>query len=391
MMKKTILFAFHFLLFAGLFCSFSASYAQESESLGTGFDFDSLMEDYKGHTLEVPTGSRGIFDFLYKHTKGSNTYNGLWWGKTFKGGGGIIKRDQGDDTKYGGLFFHPKLPYGSLTAAGHFINTGQTNQFELKAEYRLPTGIGAGAGYIDLDGAKVQFAKVSFHGRLTEKWKIATHFLVQEVDKSTSFGAYMNLSDPTKMLAAGYDGEELRLTAGFVVPKTRSPVRPAAEIFWLDRSPGQLSGSNFLLMASTLRFTGGFISHNGRLGRSMGAQGIEFINPITFLLPNWNRLLNVWEQGNMVDWRLIYVKPPNDGPHTLRTEAIVWPFQFDRILDFKDLIFVGGYYREAGETNATGAMTGIKYFFGPLGMSAQAEYDFGTKYTTVNIGFSSRF
>jgi len=333
-----------------------------------------------------------IFELFHRYTNAQQQYNLIFWGSRIKGGGGFIQNAQGS-TYYGGIFAHPQVNFGEITLASHFVSDGKNSEYELKAEYRLLNGLSFGGGYISDSYAqqKLGFAKISWHRNL-EDWNFIVSGQSLQINEKNYMGGYGAVFNANTMMAMGYDGEELRATIGYIAPQQkRSPIRPAAEIFWIDRSLGtEIGGSNFLLAMATLGYKGGILSHPARLGRAMGPWGLEYSNPITFKTPTWNRLLNTWEQGGLANFRLSYsgISPKN---YTWRTEVSSFPFQFFDVSRYLKGCFVGAYHLAVPTQQSVGSSAGWSHVFKYFGLMSAAEYDFQSQQYTLFFALSHHF
>jgi hypothetical protein len=122
----------------------------------------------------------------------------------------------------------------------------------------------------------------------------------------------------------------------------------------------------------------------------MGPTGLEFGNPLGFLSPTWNRRLDVWELGDLVDYRLERITQPN-GTTTGRYEAVAFPFQFWKRKSQLDRIFGGVIYLDNINKQSAGIQAG---YFGKLrkiDVTVKSEYIFATHETGISLGIIRRF
>jgi hypothetical protein len=208
----------------------------------------------------------------------------------------------------------------------------------------LPMGLGFGGGIVQTlnPATDVRFGKVTMRGKVKE-WNYIVALQLQDFGERTSPGGYLALYNDEWMLVGGTDGEQWRVTAGYIAPENNSLFRIAAEMLYVDNRIGLIEGPRALFGNLTLKYEGGFLSHPARLGRAMGPQGLEFGNPLGFLLPTWNRRLEVWELGRLGGARVERIEIA-ENVATERYEALVFPFQFARTNNFLDGFFVGGAY-----------------------------------------------
>jgi len=330
-----------------------------------------------------------IADYWFRHTSISQQHNFIWWSPFLKGGGGIISRPDGTSTQYGGAFFRPKLKRGEVIMAGHYVNTESNTRYEFKAEYRFQNHIGVGGGIVNFGEEKTSFLKVDYLNQI-KGWNYIIGAMWHRVQNNWFPASYGVLYNATTLLGLGHDSEELRATIGYISPENRSRIRPAFELFWLDRTPGVLANNKFVLFMGTLGYRGGILSQSARIGRAMGAGGLEYSNPIIHISPSWNRLLNIWEQGGIADIRMVYFEG-SEGSFSAKTEGIVWVFQLDRKANLLDGVFLGGYHLATHIDQSVGAMLGIKKRIKNFGFMSQAEYDFQTQKFIINAGISMLF
>jgi hypothetical protein len=122
----------------------------------------------------------------------------------------------------------------------------------------------------------------------------------------------------------------------------------------------------------------------------MGPTGLEFGNPLGFLSPTWNRQLNVWELGSLVNFRLVRLEFPN-GTTTERYDTLVFPFQFASQENVLDYLFLGGFYAKNPVEYSPGIIGG---FFGRVGflqVSLELDYNFDTEKMGAVVGVIDTF
>ena len=125
---------------------------------------------------------------------------------------------------------------------------------------------------------------------------------------------------------------------------------------------------------------GGFFRPS-RLGRSMGPQGLEYANPVSFISAAWNRRSEVWELGKHAGFR--YVRRATDnGPTSYSAELVVFPLQVverDGPLAYP---FVGGFSRKDADSDGVetqGATAGAAFPLSFLRLSFAVDYAFATE------------
>ena len=177
---------------------------------------------------------------------------------------------------------------------------------------------------------------------------------------------------------------------GYVSPKGEGPIRPAAEVLYVDNTIGDLPGSRLLFVNGTLKFGGGFLSHPARLGRAMGPQGLEYGSPRGFLQPTWNRCLDVWELGGLVNVRFRRLDLPDDTVSETY-EAVVFPFQFDQEDNCLDSVFLGGFGNHTAAAGGSGGLlAGIVGKMGFLNVNLAIEQNLETGETRALVGLIAK-
>lgn len=301
----------------------------------------------------------GKLDLTYSGRDRSDEakFNAFFWTPVFKGGGGVLDPGVVDPVTYGGGYVRPLAAYpnlGDLILGALSVQSDQRDDYEIQGEYWFPSGFGFGGGMVDTvnPATDVRFAKLNYR-KTIKSWSFILEVQIQEVGETTSPGGYAAIYSDQFMLVAGNDGEQWRVTGGYIAPENSGRFRPAAEVIYVDQSIGHVDGPRTLLANATLGYKGGFLSNPSRLGRAMGPQGIEFSNPLGFLMPTWNRRMDVWELGGFAAARAERIEFP-DGTISQRYEGLVFPFQFEEGPKLLDGIFVGGAYVENGQ-RATGS------------------------------------
>jgi len=337
----------------------------------------------------------GKADFHYLHTKTSDTYNFIWWSPVFKGGGGVIDFESGGQTEYIGGYVRPLLPgdgKGELILGYLQVDTGSNDSYEGQGEYRFPFGLGIGGGFVSRSGGgdDIDFVKVSYRNK-HDDWNYIIEMQNQKISDKESLGGYGTLYNDLIMLTYGNDREQWRSSIGYIAPETESIFRPALEVLYVDNNIGDIDGNQFLFINATLKYQGGFLSHDARLGRAMGPTGVEFGNPLGFLSPTWNRRLDVWELGNLGDFRLVRLKNAS-GVTTEKYEALVYPFQFDHTDNLLDRLYIGGFYsKDSATEDSPGIMGGIFGKFDFLLVGLGADYNFDTHEKQIFVGIIDKF
>jgi hypothetical protein len=349
-------------------------------------------------TSQVSRGDRlinpGKIDFQYRHTSLTDEYNFIWWSPVLKGGFGFINSDTNGLTEYQGAFFRPLLPFhrnDDLIVGLQRLNTKTDKSWEFQTEYRFAFGLGVGGGFVRRSNRALDtsFGKISYR-RKHASWNYILEAQEQKVASKTSLGGYGAVYDDTLMFTVGTDNEQWRASFGYIAKRKRKQLRPVLEILYVDNNIGRLRGPKSLFINGSLTYYGGFLSHQARLGRAMGPTGLEFGNPLGFLSPTWNRRLDVWELGDMVDYRLERITQPN-GSTTGRYEAVAFPFQFYKRKSRLDRIFGGVIYLDNINKQSAGIQGGYFGKLGTIDVTVKSEYIFATHETGVSLGIIRRF
>lgn len=296
---------------------------------------------------DSPYFKGGKIDAFYdRKDNGDFQVNSILWSPVFKGGHGVLVSETGgQDINYFGGFARPLMArpeLGDLILGAQEVLQGDSKQTEVQGEYRLPSGLGFGGGFVDrnLSNQDIKFAKISYRNEWqTIKYIVSTQW--QSFQGQDSPGGYIALFNKPLMAVWGSDGEQWRGTLAYVAPdQGAQELRPSIEIFYVDNTIGKLNGSKDMMVTGSLGFRKGFLGHEARLGRAMGPTGVEFSNPLGYLNPNFNRRLTAWEVGDLVNFRFIHKILPNNGrEETL--ETAVYPGQLLRTDSLIDALFVG--------------------------------------------------
>ncbi len=317
----------------------------------------SIAYSFEGFQGQNPLFHPGLVDFHQRVNDGGETTNLALWTPVFRGGAGRIDLKQGPPLTYGGGFLRALAAApdaGDLILAAQTVSGTGVEAWEAQGEYRLPTGVllpgslGVGGGYVSHDrfGPDIWFAKLSYRAALAYGWQTIVSAQLQEVGQSTSPGGYLALYNTRLMFTGGTDGEQWRTTVGYVHPATGRQARPAFEFFYVDETIGAGHGGTFLLATATLGYEGwGFLSHDSRLGRALGPQGLAFTNPNGFLQPMWNRLFDVTEVGGLLNGRVTEIRDAA-GITILEWQLLGFPFQFASGRSWHDWLFIGGGLRQ---------------------------------------------
>lgn len=350
----------------------------------------SVFQPYVYAGTDSPYLKGGKIDAFYdRKDNGDFQVNSLLWSPGFKGGYGVnVSETGGQDTHYFGGFARPLLTrpeLGDFILGAQEILRGDAKQTEVQGEYRLPSGLGFGGGFVDrnLSDQDIKFAKISYR----KQWQSINYIVSaqwQRFQERDYPGGYIALYNKQLMATWGNDGEQWRGTLGYVAPdQGADKLRPALEVFYMDNSIGKINGSKDVWITGSLGFRKGFLGHESRLGRGMGPTGVEFANPIGYLNPNFNRRLTAWEVGDFVNFRFIHRSLPNGGrEQTL--ETAIYPAQFLDTDSLLNALFVG-----FGATSPNPGQDGISGLFGyhkrigNIESSFRVQHDFDRDDTTI--------
>jgi hypothetical protein len=347
----------------------------------------------EGVASDSPLMHPGKADFHAQATDDTDEQILFWWSPFFKGGGGTL--DNGTErTDFLGGYLRPlagRSQWGELILGFLSVDSGGERVDELQAEYRLPSGLGFGGGTADRGpgGRKVDFAKLTYRDRFGSLSTIV-EVQAQEVGGETDPGGYLALYNDDLMFVYGSDQEQWRACFGLAQSAEGGRLRTAVEVLFVDNTIGRFPGTEFLFVNGTFGYRGGFLSHAARLGRAMGPTGLEFGNPLGFLAPTWNRRLDVWELGRMIDFRAVRTKFPN-GRRDEAYEAVVFPFELDPAPGWTDDLFVGLGYSETAGVEADNLLGGFRGKVGFLELAVEVSYDLEGSEATVVVGLIDWF
>jgi hypothetical protein len=347
-----------------------------------------------GLASDSPLLRPGKLDFLYRYRPDDSQYNVFAWTPSFKGGAGWLDPANAGSTLYGGGFIRPLAPWpdkGDLILGAQALDGPVRSDFEFQGEYRFPMGLGVGGGMVEAweVGNDIQFGKLTFRQKAGQ-WNYILEAQGQQVGQEVSPGGYAALYNDQIMGVGGTDGEQWRATVGYIAPWTNAFLRPTLEVLYVDNSIGDVSGVKQLFANATFKYKGGFLSHAARLGRAMGPQGLEFGNPLGFLVPTWNRRLDPWEMGSVADLRAEYITYPNHATQE-RYEGLLFPFQFAQTKTVLDYLFVGGSYFKNPTKETPGVIAGFTGKLAFLNVSVGVEHQFDPSDTIVTVGIIDPF
>ena len=346
----------------------------------------SIAHSFEGLQGQSSLFHPGMLDFHQRVNDGGDSTNLALWTPVFVGGAGHMAPTHAPSLTYGGGFLSG---LAAVPDAGDLILGAQTlsrtgdEAWEAQGEYRTPAGLllpgslGVGGGYVEQHGfgPNIWFAKISHRFELEYGWQTIASIQLQEVGYTYSPGGYLALYSNRLMLSGGTDGAQWRTTVGYVHPQTEGRFRPAAEFFYVDEL-GVGTGGKFLLATATLGYEGwGFLSHESRLGRALGPQGLVFSNPNGFLQPMWNRLFDVTEVGGLLNGRV--TETDTSGITNRQWEMLAFPFQFAPVRSWADWLFIGGGLNQVtGQADAPFLMGGAIGRLGAVRVLAGGNWDF---------------
>lgn len=334
----------------------------------------------------------GKLDLLLSHDEAQQYVNALFWSPVAKFGGGTLDAQAGLDQTFVGGYFRPLWvfpAYGDLVVGGMHVESQAGRQYELQAKYTAPCKLGFGCGLVQselTEGDDYHFVRMEYERQIAG-WTCKVAAVALDTLQHWTGGAYLAVYNERFMASAGMDGEEFRATLGFIQPERKlTPLRFAMEVAYADSDVGQFfAGGQSLLISGTLGYDGGFLGHPSRLGRAMGPTGVEFTNPLGFLRPTWNRRMETWELGTLMNWRaelaLRDYRTARDS-----YECVVFPAR-PFASDALGRVFVGGTCRRVDDDEADwGFLGGYAGPIGPLRINVAVVQFFTTGETRVTAG-----
>ncbi len=285
-------------------------------------------------------------DFITTFKEKYTNANFFFWSKCLKAGfGTVYKGDTIGVAHYGGGWFRPlsftKYKGDLIIGANYSMPTPAAAFWDVQIEHRHAFGLTYGGGAYQLGVTKKSinyWGKVGFR-KTIKKWSfIVTAQVTPLTNGSINTldlirpGGYAAVYHPVFMVTGGYAFTQFRTGLALMSPKEGAKYRPVFDALYIDNNVGRFTGARYLWVNATLGFDGGFLSHAARLGRNMGPTGLEYGNPLGFLanpamVINWNRKLNTWEMGHMVNFRLENFVLPNKN-YNGYAQLVVNPFEF---------------------------------------------------------------
>lgn len=362
-------------------------------------------------------------DFITTFKEKYTNANAFFWSKSLKAGfGTVYKGDTSGVAHYGGAWFRPlsftKYKGDLIIGANYSMPTPAAAFWDVQVEHRHAFGLTYGGGAYQLGITKKSinyWGKIGFR-KTIKKWSFIVSVQVTPLTNGSKNtlehigpGGYAALYHPVFMIVGGYTynhpngttvAPQFRTALGLMSPKVGAKYRPVFEALYIDNNVNDFKGARYLWVNATLGFDGGFLSHDARLGRAMGPTGLEYGNPLGFLanpstVINWNRKLNTWEMGRMVNFRMEnFVLPTKD--YNGYAQFVVNPFQFDDKVNLLDPFFLGAEYlynyKDAAKTLTSQGGFLLGYFYNVKAFSATAgvEYVVKTKQPVITIGMIYR-
>jgi hypothetical protein len=349
-------------------------------------------------------------DLITVFQEKSTAANFMFWSQSLKAGFGTLYSGQSTGVAhYGGGWFRPlaftKYPGDLIVAANYSMPTPSNAFWDVQSEFRLPFGFCFGGGANQLAAPKESinyWGKISYRKTIKDWSLIITYQNTPLTNGSKNLadhirpGAYAAVYNPIFMAAGGYAYAQFRSCIGLMSPKQDAKYRPVFEALYIDNNAGGYSGLRYVFANFTLGIEGGFLTNAARLGRAMGPTGLEFGNPLGYLsnpvtISNWNRKLNSWEMGRMLNFRLenFEVAAKNYNGYA---QCVINPFQFDNRQNLLDPIYIGGEYvythkvTTAPLTNQGGFLLGYYYKISAFSATAGIEYVVNNTQPIVTIG-----
>jgi hypothetical protein len=292
----------------------------------------------------------------------------IQFGKVVTGGFSYNYRDGVDDLSSAGFFFSPDLPTeDQVVFATSFNDLGNGDTaFELQGKYTLESGLGFSTGFYrpGMSGqSDVFFARVNYELPLAGGKLTLSPVGQKNADRDYDLGAYALYTYDSLLMGGGFDGEEVRAVVNYHTPTPLGPLRPAAEVFFVDNSAGDVDGAEVVLMTGTVSYSGGFLDPAFSVGRASGPSNVTFANPVSFTTLAWNRAHDVWEYGNYMNWRILSLDIA--GNRSTDYSAVIYPAQLiDNYEGRLERIYVGARHVTSDvDSDADGAIAG---YYGTL-------------------------
>jgi len=291
----------------------------------------------------------------------------IQFGKVLTGGFSYNYRDGADDPSSGGMFFRPDLESeDELVLATSYVDQGRDSAFELQGKYTLEGGLGFATGYYrpGITGqSDVFFARVNYETSFAGGKLMLSPTGQKNADRDYDLGGYAVYTVGSLLAGGGFDGEEVRGVVNFNFPQPIGPLRPAAEVFYVDNSVGDVPGAEVVLVTGTVSYSGGFLDPAFSVGRASGPSNVTYANPVSFTSLAWNRAYDVWEYGNYVNFRIFSLEAADN--RTTDYSAVIYPLQLlDNYEGLLERIYLGARHVTSDlDSDADGAIAG---YYGTL-------------------------
>lgn len=341
-------------------------------------------------SAEDESATAGVVDVHANRSGETRNVTAAYWGDRLSMGvdADFVNSDI-STSSLGAYYRHALEQPGSewVVGANVDIDANKMNSHEFQFQHRLSKTFGYGAGIAKLpnDDQDIWFAKLVFAKQFG--WTaIEVNPQVQSVNGKAKLGLHLIHFSDNYLAGMGHDGEQWRAVVGFVTPDSDKLLRPAAEIFTWSSDVGRIPGDELVFVNGTLRYTGGFLSNAGRMGRALGAGGVFFYNPISYLSLGWNRTPNIWEIGDLWNVRWVDNKSNEFGAET-SVQTAIFPGQLVRAESKWDGIFVGYESTSALGVSEESVMLGYfqKYERYSFGLSVQQATS--GSHISVSMGF----
>lgn len=412
-----------------------------SNNVDTANQIHNIVE-IKDTLLKIKYLKPGKIDININVNSNSNDYNFMYWTPLTKFGIGFIDLPNNSYAQYGGIYINPLLLIkntarknsGDLILGYNYTyykdaisNLNLDGLYwDLQGEYNSKIGLGVGAGCIKEKFFESPsgysrnydyFTKVSYKGKIHNEWKYKVYAMLQTFNHNIKGGAFIAFYGPHGSISGGYDYESFRVSLGLISKKDKKYFKPAAEIIYIDKKIGinTIAPQIFFISGSLKYKQGGFLSNESRLGRTMGSAGMEYYNPLSVLTPIndgnplfniyknpgvaiWNRQLNTWELGDLINFRLLHFILPNKS-HWGNANVVFFPFQYMKNRKyFLENIFLGStyyYYKKVpmgqNEINNFSIACGFAHKVKTFSVNLQLEYNINIKNVSFNTGFIHYF
>lgn len=335
--------------------------------------------------------SEGVVDIVAHLDVDSMGLASSFWGEHLLLGTDIQSNDDEVESVAIGAYLRMNGP-----AEEHFVfgvnihrDLDRRASFEFQANHEVSEAFGYGVGYAKLpeEAQEIAFARLSF-AKVLEKSSLQINPQVQAVNGKMKLGAHFVHASRNYSAGFGHDGEQWRAGIGYVQPEQVGPIKFGGEAFYWNSDVGAHKGERLLFINATLRNKGGFLTNSGRAGRLLGAAGVHYDNPISYLSLVWNRTPEVWEFGDI--WNVRYVEFTTADDKQQRVfETAVFPVQLLSSSEDAARFFVGfeSTKRSGEEADTSSISVGYTREIAEFSLSIAAKSALDSSDHSLFIGF----